>query len=105
MANRRYNTAYYKRTRLQVLERDYYTCHYCAQEATTVDHLIPISKGGTDEISNTVAACNPCNSAKKDRLEVPKITFRGGFFERIGTPTTPIGKIFPENGSARHYQE
>jgi 5-methylcytosine-specific restriction endonuclease McrA len=104
MAHKRYNTAYYQRVRKQVLERDYYTCHYCSQEATTVDHLIPISKGGTDEASNMVAACNPCNSGKRDRLEAPRINALGGtFFERTGRPTTPIGKIFPENGSAKHY--
>lgn len=96
MAHKRYNSAYYQRVRKQVLERDYFTCHYCSQEATTVDHLIPISKGGTDEATNMVAACNKCNSGKRDRIAP-------SFFERTGTPTTPIGKIFPENGSAKHY--
>lgn len=96
MAHKRYNSQYYQRTRLAVLQRDYYTCHYCGQEANTVDHLIPISKGGTDEASNMVAACNKCNSGKRDRIAPT-------FFERNGTPTTPIGKIFPENGSAKHY--
>ncbi len=60
---RRYNSTYYQRTRLQVLQRDYNTCHYCGQEANTVDHLIPISKGGTDEASNMVACCTQCNSS------------------------------------------
>lgn len=96
MANKRYNTAYYQRVRKLVLERDYFTCHYCSQEATTVDHLIPISKGGTDEASNMVAACVKCNSGKRDRMTPT-------FFERNITPTTPIGNIFPENGSAKHY--
>lgn len=96
MPNKRYNSAYYQRVRREVLERDYFTCHYCSQEANTVDHLIPLSKGGTDEASNLVAACNKCNSGKRDRIAP-------GFFERSRTPTTPIGKIFPENGSAKHY--
>jgi len=98
MAHKRYNSAYYKRVRTEVLQRDYFTCHYCSQPATTIDHLIPISKGGTDEASNCVAACVQCNSGKRDRIAP-------SFFERNRTPTTPIGKIFPENGSARHYQE
>jgi len=96
MPNKRYNTAYYQRVRSEVLRRDYHTCHYCGQEANTVDHLIPISKGGTDESTNMVACCTRCNSAKRDRMG-------GSFFERVSRPTTPIGKIFPENGSAKHY--
>ena len=95
---RRYNSTYYQRVRLEVLQRDYKTCHYCGQEANTVDHLIPISKGGTDEATNMVACCSTCNSSKRDRIAP-------GFFERNSRPTTPIGKIFPENGSARHYTE
>jgi 5-methylcytosine-specific restriction endonuclease McrA len=96
--NKRYHSAYYKRVRAEVLQRDYFTCHYCGQEANTVDHLIPISKGGTDEATNMVAACIKCNSGKRDRIAPT-------FFERTAKPTTPIGKIFPENGSARHYFE
>jgi 5-methylcytosine-specific restriction endonuclease McrA len=96
MGHKRYNTAYYTRVRKLVLERDYFTCHYCGQEANTVDHVIPISKGGTDEAANMVAACVRCNSGKRDRMTPT-------FFERRGRPTTPIGKIFPENGSTQHY--
>ena len=32
----------------------------------TVDHIVPRSKGGPDEILNTLAACQRCNSAKDD---------------------------------------
>ncbi len=98
MTHKRYNSAYYQRVRKLVLERDYFTCHYCGQEANTVDHLIPISKGGTDEATNMVAACIKCNSGKRDRMTP-------SFFERTPRPTTPIGKIFPENGSAKHYPD
>jgi 5-methylcytosine-specific restriction endonuclease McrA len=97
VGHKRYNSAYYQRVRKEVLDRDYWTCHYCGQEANTVDHLIPISKGGTDEATNMVAACVKCNSGKRDRMAP-------GFFERTSLPTTPIGKIFPENGSVRHYE-
>ena len=93
-----YKSAYYQKTRQLVLRRDYNTCHYCGQEANTVDHLIPVSKGGTDDASNMVACCLQCNSSKRDRM-TPH------FFERVSGPTTPIRKILPENGSARHYQE
>ena len=70
----------YKRVRLQVLARDGYTCFYCGQDATTVDHVIPIVKGG-DPISqdNLVAACRRCNSSKGSRSE-------GVFLKRSITP-------------------
>ena len=93
---REYDKTHYKKLREKVLIRDSYTCHYCGQEANTVDHLIPISKGGTDEATNMVAACIKCNSGKRDRM-TPR------FFVRVLKPTTPIGKIFPENGSSVHY--
>ena len=42
-------------------------CHYCGAPATTVDHVIPKAKGGTDAMSNLVPACARCNSSKRDR--------------------------------------
>lgn len=51
----------------QVLERDSYQCFYCPSPATTADHIVPKSRGGSDDPSNLVAACRPCNSAKRDR--------------------------------------
>jgi 5-methylcytosine-specific restriction endonuclease McrA len=36
----------YKTRRLEVLQRDQWTCFYCMQPATTVDHVIPIIAGG-----------------------------------------------------------
>ena len=57
-----------KRTRFEVLRRDSHKCHYCgagAPEATLqIDHVIPVSLGGSDKPSNLVAACHECNSGK-----------------------------------------
>lgn len=54
----------YKANRLYVLQRDGYTCNYCGNEATTADHVVPVANGGTDDVSNLVAACVSCNSSK-----------------------------------------
>ena len=83
-------TRKYKSVRLQVLARDEWTCRYCQQEATTVDHVIPIIKGG-DPISmdNMVAACRSCNSAKGSRSE-------GLFLQRQSTPPVFTAVSLPD---------
>jgi len=51
----------------KVLERDGFTCAYCGDEANSVDHIIPRSQGGTDDLDNLVAACMQCNCSKGAR--------------------------------------
>ncbi|HEX5973211.1 MAG TPA: HNH endonuclease [Gemmatimonadaceae bacterium] len=56
--------------------RDHYRCQYCGRaavelrprEALTRDHVIPISRGGTNDWTNVVTACSPCNTRKGNRL-------------------------------------
>lgn len=60
----------WERTRLAVLERDGHLCNYCGRDATTADHVIPKAAGGTDDMSNLVAACLTCNGRKSDRMLV-----------------------------------
>jgi DNA-binding Xre family transcriptional regulator len=33
-----------------------------------VDHVMPFSKGGSDDLSNLAASCRRCNIAKRDRM-------------------------------------
>lgn len=42
-------------------------CQYCGAPATGYDHIIPLSRGGTDDEENLVPCCPFCNSAKQDR--------------------------------------
>src|SRR5215207_9416700 len=55
--------------RIDVWDESGGRCHYC-QEALhplrdfTVDHVIPVARGGSDDRSNLVAACRRCNSSK-----------------------------------------
>lgn len=51
-----------------VLSRDEHTCAYCGKHASTVDHVIPRSRGGKHEWTNVVAACKKCNAKKDDKL-------------------------------------
>jgi len=48
-----------------IMMRDSYTCQYCGcREHLTIDHLIPVSKGGGWSWNNLVTACAKCNSKK-----------------------------------------
>lgn len=57
-----------KGLRSKVFERDGGICRYCAQEvpadAFTLDHIVPLSRGGDDSLSNLCVACRPCNCSK-----------------------------------------
>ena len=53
----------WRKRRALILKMHDYCCAYCGDDANTVDHIIPISKGGTDDPMNLVAACSRCNYA------------------------------------------
>jgi 5-methylcytosine-specific restriction endonuclease McrA len=44
-------------------------CHYCRKtyekKDLTMDHIVPLSRGGKSTKGNLVVACEPCNSDKK----------------------------------------
>ena len=58
-----------KLTRLEVFNRDQYTCQYCGKETRqlTLDHVIPRYRGGEHVWENVVSACIPCNRRKAGR--------------------------------------
>lgn len=57
-----------------LFQRDNYTCGYCGKDypqhrrILTRDHIIPSSKGGSNDWLNLVTACRRCNSFKADNL-------------------------------------
>lgn len=54
-------------TRKAVFARDGGRCVYCNAAATSLDHVIPRSRGGEHVWENVVSACGRCNHAKADR--------------------------------------
>ena len=56
-----------------VLQRDDYQCKSCGktqqQTQLTIDHIIPLAKGGSNDISNLQTLCYQCNRSKKDRID------------------------------------
>lgn len=67
-----------KDRRINVVKRDGYKCYLCKCQLSlygengapmgTVDHLVPKSKGGTNDYRNLMACCEPCNKKKAAKI-------------------------------------
>ena len=79
-----------KLTRLEVFNRDRYTCQYCGKETRqlTLDHIIPRHRGGQHTWENVVSACVPCNRRKAGR------TPKEARMRLIRSPTYPSNSPF-----------
>ena len=55
-------------------------CHYCGKKVgaanLTMDHVIPVSRGGTSTKGNVVPCCKDCNNAKKSATPAETILDR-----------------------------
>lgn len=60
------NSQWWKRKRAKGV------CHYCQKRfpasELTMDHVVPLSRGGKSEKNNVVPCCKACNTEKKGRL-------------------------------------
>jgi hypothetical protein len=59
--------------RVQVLVRDGYTCQMCGVSRNDgaileIDHIHPVSKGGTNDLSNLQVLCRDCNAGKGNQM-------------------------------------
>jgi len=64
--------------KLKILLKTNGKCYYCGvklylkkkshRPVITIDHYIPLSKGGFDDTANKVPACKKCNNAKGDLM-------------------------------------
>ena len=79
--------------RKNLYARDRGCCQYCGKplsyDKSTVDHIIPRSRGGNDNWENIVLSCAPCNYKKGNRLlgeldmELRCVPFRPGNLQNI----------------------
>ena len=54
--------------RTEIFRRDGGLCQYCGSRGRTLDHLIPVSKGGLSVRLNLLVACEPCNRKKYTKM-------------------------------------
>lgn len=53
--------------RWEVWNRDNFTCQVChSRMFLEIDHIIPVSKGGANIVSNLQTLCANCNGRKRD---------------------------------------
>lgn len=65
---RNYNAGYFDREAVKVkFDELGNKCVECNGTPVEVDHIVPLSKGGTNHIDNLQPLCKPCNSAKGNR--------------------------------------
>ncbi|MER6183009.1 HNH endonuclease [Streptomyces sp. NPDC001652] len=88
-------------SRPEVYERDQWTCQLCGEavlrdevvphpQAPTLDHVIPLARGGTHEPANVQLAHYICNSTKTYRLELDEQTL-----DRLRLQVGHIGALSP----------
>src|SRR6476469_8331896 len=60
-----------KSIRFEVFKRDKFTCQYCGRKSPDIvlqiDHISPVSKGGTNDLLNLITSCIDCNLGKSNR--------------------------------------
>ena len=64
----------------RIILRDKWKCKYCGYklrlEDITFDHVLPLSKGGENNVENLVISCSNCNHLKGAKLEFnPDVKF------------------------------
>ncbi|HUN91268.1 MAG TPA: HNH endonuclease [Burkholderiaceae bacterium] len=66
-----YGHAHVGLTKHRLFARDRNVCGYCgvnfAESELTVEHIVPVSRGGRHEWTNVVTACRSCNTRKGNR--------------------------------------
>jgi len=59
-----------KRLRFEVFKRDSFKCQYCGRSAPEVvlhvDHIVPVSEGGSNDMLNLITSCELCNLGKSN---------------------------------------
>ena len=59
------------RLKILLIERDGYACKECgSQEGLEIDHVVPLSRGGSDDLGNLQWLCDHHNSKKRDKVLV-----------------------------------
>jgi 5-methylcytosine-specific restriction endonuclease McrA len=76
-------------SKANIFLRDGHKCAYCECDVTgrtaTIDHILPVSKGGKTTFENCVTSCAPCNSRKgaDHRIKPKKAPVRPNYYQLV----------------------
>ena len=82
-------------SRRAIFARDGGRCVYCTATATSIDHVVPRSRGGDHSWDNVVSACHRCNHQKADK------TLKELGWRLRATPREPVGAAWRILGTGR----
>jgi 5-methylcytosine-specific restriction endonuclease McrA len=82
-------------SRRAIFARDGGRCVYCAAAATSIDHVVPRSRGGDHSWENVVSACHKCNHIKADK------TLKELGWRLRTLPREPVGAAWRILGTGR----
>jgi 5-methylcytosine-specific restriction protein A len=58
-------------------------CHYCAKKVAfnqlTMDHIVPLARGGRSTRDNLVPCCKKCNNLKKSMMPIEWQRYQSNF--------------------------
>ena len=85
-------TSEFKRNRAKLLADDP-PCHWCGiARATEADHLLESDAGGTNDITNLVPACKPCNARRGQAYRVRKERENNGVLDINTQSVRSVGR-------------
>lgn len=88
-ANKRSKESIGKNDILFVLNRDNYSCVYCGKsikgKSWHLDHVVPLSKNGKNEINNLSVSCKTCNLMKNSMIKKDFIDRCGTIYKKFNT--------------------
>lgn len=94
--------------RKNIFMRDRFTCQYCRKKLIganlTLDHVMPVSRGGKFEWNNLVSCCKPCNNRKGNRtLEEAGLTLPKRSMYSIHTSRHLVRQAGEDNETWKKY--